>query len=165
MIYFIINSGTGNIKIGYTRDNPEKRLANLQTGCDAELRILNVVDGSTEKESMLHRKFDKNRIRGEWFKPSEEMFEYILGIDKKIERQIEKLNLCLVEYGFVGYCIKECYRPIQKNGEYVITKIFDHEAKEMSGSLYSIKKYVLKLFLTVYCNERVSYQEYQEKSL
>ena len=69
-IYFIENTETRRIKVGFTTSSVTLRLAQLQTGSDSELRLLGVVvstDGLTE--SRLHLRFAEWHYRGEWFTP------------------------------------------------------------------------------------------------
>lgn len=77
MIYFITD--TKNIKIGYTKNSINKRLKQLQTSCANKLYVLGWIEGDTEIEKYLHKKFAKSRIRfnGEWFKPTDDLIEYI----------------------------------------------------------------------------------------
>ena len=69
-VYFIENTETGRIKVGFTTGSITTRLATLQTGSDCELRLLGSVvadprAGTTEVQ--LHRRFSRWRHRGEWF--------------------------------------------------------------------------------------------------
>ncbi len=73
--YFIQQENGGNIKIGFTTQKPEKRLANLQTGSAYPLRIVGLLKGN--KESKLHQKFSDIRVKGEWYKNNEELVDYI----------------------------------------------------------------------------------------
>lgn len=76
MIYFISAGPDGPIKIGYA-SNPKKRLASLQTAHHQELTLLRVIPGNTTAEGILHRRFKKDRLKGEWFKPSEDVLGFI----------------------------------------------------------------------------------------
>lgn len=83
MIYFISNGV--NIKIGYTKNDPQKRLKQLNTGSDSKLFLLGYMQGNEQFEKELHSKFSKDRIRfnAEWFRPSEELTEYINNNNEK----------------------------------------------------------------------------------
>ena len=76
MIYFIQNTETKHIKIGYS-DNVRNRLSSLQTTSPHELAILTICEGGIEVEKELHDKFNNYYVRGEWFNPSEELISYI----------------------------------------------------------------------------------------
>jgi hypothetical protein len=76
MIYFIQNTETKHIKIGYS-DNVRSRLSDLQISSPHELAILTVCEGGIEVEKELHDKFNDHYVRGEWFNPSEELISYI----------------------------------------------------------------------------------------
>ncbi len=70
---YFIQDQQGRVKIG-TSVNVQTRLSAIQT-CNADkLTLLTVLD---EDEGDLHKKFDKYRIRGEWFTLSDEIREYL----------------------------------------------------------------------------------------
>ena len=73
MIYFIQSGTNGPVKIGYSAAGAEQRLANLQTGSAAVLRIVGLVNGSRKDEAEWHRRFAHLRIHGEWFKWAPEL--------------------------------------------------------------------------------------------
>lgn len=72
MIYFVQSTASGLIKIGYAR-HVGVRLSNLQTGSPDPLKLLAAVDGGPEDEARLHGEFAAYRLRGEWFRPSDEL--------------------------------------------------------------------------------------------
>jgi len=76
VIYFIENTDSGEIKIGYSR-NPMARLRALQTATCAPLELLKVVEGDVSLERALHEKFRGGRRRGEWFDPTVGLLTYI----------------------------------------------------------------------------------------
>lgn len=69
MYIYLISNGT-NIKIGQS-SNPKKRLSSINVGSDSKCEILRAyrVDGSKSRsiELLLHKKYDINRLNGEWF--------------------------------------------------------------------------------------------------
>lgn len=65
-VYVIHAVGTNRIKIGYSVD-PEKRLAQLQTGSPYELRLLAKWPGTIEAEQRAHQCLTQYRCGGEWF--------------------------------------------------------------------------------------------------
>ncbi len=83
MIYFIQSGGNnGPIKIGYTSGmDAERRLSALQVGSPNELSFLGFMEGGLKEELDLHSKFSKDRLRGEWFNPSQELLELISKIN------------------------------------------------------------------------------------
>lgn len=81
-VYFILNKNDNTVKIGYTKNNPIKRLKQLQTGSSNNLELLyyfNVDSIATEK--YLHRYFDFDRVRdnGEWFNYSDNIRNWIIN--------------------------------------------------------------------------------------
>lgn len=77
MIYFIQCGNNGPIKIGQTDNDVEQRMAQLQIGCPYELRLLWVYTGDDFTEFQIHVELSHERIRGEWFHPSESVFCFI----------------------------------------------------------------------------------------
>lgn len=83
MIYFIQCGKNGPIKIG-SSDEPDKRMEQLQVGCPYELKMLwkyrengdNTADYET-REVDIHKKFQHERVRGEWFHPSRDLVNFI----------------------------------------------------------------------------------------
>jgi len=73
--YFIQSENGGPIKIGYTRQDPNQRLKDLQTGSPVKLKLLGAIKGN--KEAMLHHKFIEERSHGEWFEPSTKLVDYM----------------------------------------------------------------------------------------
>ena len=75
MIYFL---GTGEaVKIGFTDQQPKSRLNACQTGNHLEITLLGVMAGSISDESVLHKKFSDLHIRGEWFRPGDDLMRFI----------------------------------------------------------------------------------------
>lgn len=75
-IYFAQCGDDGPIKIGYSSD-PTLRAGTLQTAHHEELRLLCTLPGDTEDEARLHRRFKRSRIRGEWFRPSPSLVQFV----------------------------------------------------------------------------------------
>ena len=72
-VYFIENTETGRIKVGFTNSSVNARVAALQTGSDCQLRLLGSVVADQEAgttELQLHRLFSQWHHRGEWFTPA-----------------------------------------------------------------------------------------------
>lgn len=67
MVYFIYNSETNKIKIGYTKSNPKRRLKQLSTGSSSPLYLIGILDGNKDLEFELHRKYAYIKYNLEWF--------------------------------------------------------------------------------------------------
>jgi hypothetical protein len=79
MIYFLQDSRTFEIKIGYTgAADARMRLGTLQTGNPAGLVLLLLMDGERAQETALHHRFARAHVRGEWFQPVPELLQAIL---------------------------------------------------------------------------------------
>lgn len=79
-VYFIQGLCGGAIKIGFSK-NPEKRLAELQTGYPDTLTILLMIPGTEATERAIHREFEASRLKGEWFRPD----KYVLDRIKELK--------------------------------------------------------------------------------
>lgn len=75
-VYFIQCAPFGPVKIGSSA-NPANRIRDIQTASPHELRLLCVAVGSERDEKALHAVFAQERIRGEWFRPSERLMNEI----------------------------------------------------------------------------------------
>jgi hypothetical protein len=76
-VYFIGSTELGAVKIGAAK-NPHKRLESLQTSSPYELTLYLVIQNANEiKEKQLHELFKEDRLKGEWFKLSDNMIYYL----------------------------------------------------------------------------------------
>lgn len=85
-IYFIQAGANGAIKIGRT-DDVYARLDTLQTANAEELRLLLFIDGDRALETTFHAHFVKDHIRGEWFRPSPELLQFVRDLDAQSEKR------------------------------------------------------------------------------
>lgn len=93
-VYVIRNTLTENLKIGVSKD-PEKRLATLQTGSDAELTLEYksiACSNALQIEAEVHKLLKDYHVRGEWFSASLEQVEACLS------RVSYQLSLPTLEY-------------------------------------------------------------------
>lgn len=91
MIYFIQNQITGRIKIGYSKE-PDCRIKNLQTGNDAELKVLFSIPGGYKEETELRKRFKHLHYRGEWYDCKAELAEYIESVKPSEVEFIKDFN-------------------------------------------------------------------------
>jgi len=128
MIYFIQEGTEGPIKIGYTSKSVRTRMATLQTASAQKLRLLATAEGTQKDESMLHARFSACHIKGEWFKPSVDLMNYIFPVPKIDHNKND------------GTEIRQSYDKISKEIEnmawergysldYLIFNLLDHELK------------------------------------
>jgi hypothetical protein len=76
-IYFIRKGTDGPIKIGVAT-SARVRLSTLQTGSSEKLKLLLSAPTSEElNEQTLHSKFRHLRLEGEWFKPEQDLLDFI----------------------------------------------------------------------------------------
>ena len=73
-VYFIqAASLEGPIKIGFTRNNPTRRLRILQVGSPVRLAVRGAFPATAVEEVALHGRFEANHSHGEWFDPTPEL--------------------------------------------------------------------------------------------
>lgn len=77
MIYFIACREAGLVKIGYTTGDAAYRLTQLQYASPFELEIMGVASGERAEELRLHKLFQADRFRKEWFKISDQILAYV----------------------------------------------------------------------------------------
>jgi len=88
-------------KIGITKQEPEKRIKQLQTGCSGEIVLLRTYKSKFYKkiEKFLHRKYKKYNSNGgtEWFElPDEEVLTFIEECENA-----EKMFIPLIDNPFM----------------------------------------------------------------
>lgn len=66
MVYVILDSSKNHIKIGVS-NNPNKRLATIQTSCSNPLKLIHVQEGNVVDENRIHAQLKQYRLKGEWF--------------------------------------------------------------------------------------------------
>jgi hypothetical protein len=91
---YVIQAAPGTpIKVGVAK-NPQARMAHLQTGNPAELRLLFVVPGAHDLEADFHHRLADSSVRGEWFAEP--------GINGFLEWMDEFAAEAIVNYGLTG---------------------------------------------------------------
>jgi hypothetical protein len=76
-VYFLRNMENERIKIGYSFNRPDERLAMCRVGAGAPLERFALMHGSRILEDALHIRFLEWHVDGEWFNPAEPLMEYI----------------------------------------------------------------------------------------
>jgi hypothetical protein len=76
-VYFLRNTENSRIKIGYSFNRPDERLAMCRVGAGAPLERFALMHGSRILEGILHDRFREWHVDGEWFNPAEPLMEFI----------------------------------------------------------------------------------------
>lgn len=76
----------GAIKIGFSTDI-DKRLAGLWHAVPGGISLIATMLGTPEAETWAHRKFAHLRISGEWFRPENDLLEFIEEV-KRIGNEV-----------------------------------------------------------------------------
>ncbi len=92
-VYFIFQKGDDSVcKIGKSKDSSD-RVKQLQTGNPNKLEVYGVLEGYTELETELHKRFAANRIKGtEWFHLSKEEVDLIIEEYEEPDATTEEIN-------------------------------------------------------------------------
>lgn len=77
MVYFIGNRKQKIVKVGYTVTKIEQRLHTIRANCPFEVECLLLIEGLKDTEQCLHKLFESQHIRAEWFKIEGEVEKYI----------------------------------------------------------------------------------------
>ena len=79
MIYFAQEQHSQLVKIGFS-DDPWLRHSKMQADCPGLLTVLCLEEGDTSYERSLHERFATDRVRGEWFRFSDQIAEHVSRI-------------------------------------------------------------------------------------
>ncbi len=80
-VYFIQPEGEQVVKIGIAGD-VRARLSALQMSHHRVLSVIGTMPGGGVEEHALHRRFASCRLRGEWFRLSPELAEFVSMLSK-----------------------------------------------------------------------------------
>lgn len=78
-VYFVQHiHGDKPIKIGFSSaGNLPMRLRTIACYCAYPVKVLLILEGGKADERKLHKKFKADRLRGEWFRPSENLKNFL----------------------------------------------------------------------------------------
>lgn len=85
---YIVQRADGLVKIGYSA-SLEHRLAQLEKS-HGPLRRVRILNGTRRREKAIHQSLRKHNEYGEWFRPSEELFDAIRALDMGGQSVAEK---------------------------------------------------------------------------
>lgn len=94
ILQYLENDGEYRYKIGYTKRNVSSRIKELQTGNSNEIEMLwsYETQWATKIESLLHRKYNYKRLKGEWFKLDSDDIENIIVEATKFNDNFDYLS-------------------------------------------------------------------------
>lgn len=76
MTVYFAQKEDGLVKIGFTMGVVYERLRRISQVIGAGLTLIAMVDGGRSEEEQMHLKFRNDRVRHEWFHPSDELMEF-----------------------------------------------------------------------------------------
>lgn len=84
---YFVQADDGPIKIGYCQSigRLRPRVNSMQTGNHHELYVLGVIHGAGRlHEEEFHKRFSRDRVRGEWFRPTGPLLRLIYEEAEKV---------------------------------------------------------------------------------
>lgn len=115
MIYFIRSGKSDAVKIGYSSGEPKRRLGRLQIGNPEKLHLLAVAPGDRLDEERWHWEFSHLRVRGEWFKWTEELQRaaepYLIPEQKELRSRTAQAALMLAGMSETDAIYERLFRP------------------------------------------------------
>src|SRR5687768_8375875 len=76
-IYFVQEVGGERlVKIGFS-DLPDRRVITVKSKHSQDVDVLAVIDGGRPVERMLHKQLEADRVRGEWFRPTDSVLQIV----------------------------------------------------------------------------------------
>jgi len=76
-IYFVQAGESGPIKIGFSDQDVDGRIATMQTANAETLHLRALIRADISLETDLHSVLGEDRMQGEWFRPSARLLELI----------------------------------------------------------------------------------------
>jgi hypothetical protein len=83
-VYFV--RGGHLIKIGWS-SNVAQRFEALSSHSPLVLELLATIEGTTDDEAALHRKFSRFRVHHEWFRASVSLCRFVVGLTTEIAKE------------------------------------------------------------------------------
>ena len=74
MIYFVQETGSGRVKIGFSQ-KPSHRVSKIASDAPHPIVYWGAIEGTREDEAALHAKYSAQRAHGEWFHPDPALVE------------------------------------------------------------------------------------------
>ena len=92
-VYLIRNCENDTYKIGVTKNDPQKRVKQLQTGCSSPLDLLHVFETNYpyRLEKMLHIQYTSQKECGEWYNLSLDQVNSFLDMCNNLQNTINSL--------------------------------------------------------------------------
>lgn len=81
-VYFIKSGDGGPVKVGWS-ENPQMRLAQLQSAHHETLTLIDAVPGGRDVEAAVHAQLAESRVRGEWFRDDEALRDQITALRER----------------------------------------------------------------------------------
>ena len=135
MVYFVKH--TEYVKIGFTNDI-RNRLSQLQISCPVKLKLLGLIKGGEEDETILHKKFKHLSSNGEWFNCTQELCDFIESLDRELMWKYGFEHCDSSPIGEIRRCRLEKNLSLEELGHLLGTSkqsVLDMEKRELQGKV------------------------------
>lgn len=142
---YFIQQASGEIKIGRSIQ-PRARMRTLQSENGTKLTFLMAVPFSRITESAAHKRFGHLRLHGEWFRPDQELLDFIEVLKaearkpirparpKKVDPIVGKLQAVREAHGAdtpMGHCCSSLAEMIKNMDGYETPSWASHEMQKL----------------------------------
>lgn len=84
LVYFALDEEGGRIKIGCSSDYV-RRIQRVAREAGCRLEPVGILSGSRLTEARIHERFSHLRLHGEWFRFSQEIYDFIDRVEGGLE--------------------------------------------------------------------------------
>lgn len=134
-VYFFRHIGLSPIKIGYSiNESPINRFEQFKTYAPFGAELLGFIktEKAKELETELHKKFARDRIKGEWFEISKEEAEKCISFYSNIE-DIEEMNMFQIAWA-------NRFKKIDENFKIYLDLFSKNYSNELLENYIEVKK-------------------------
>lgn len=145
-IYFIGNVEKREVKIGRS-NNPQKRLAELQTANSQNLVLYGVIDNVTpELENSLHKILSSIRLKGEWFKLTDKLIQFMVSRTDEVSSDYKIINNSKTKCDPLDEAIDKLVKKGKRMSEQYLIKVIGKYLEFIGeSSNFDVKKLRRKL--------------------
>lgn len=160
-VYFVRADTLGLIKIGHA-DCSRTRLSGLQVGSPDKLTLLGFIlsEDAEELERDIHRHFRSLHVRGEWFRASRELLEFIRDQARGEDQLREDLRTGLrAAYG--AHPLETLALTPQEVNDFCDAEEVERKQKKMGGKVGALIEYKLARGIILTAKEEAAYDAWR----
>lgn len=134
-VYFFRHIGLSPVKIGYSiNESPINRFEQFKTYAPFGAELLGFIktERAKELETELHRKYSRDRIKGEWFEISKEEAEKCISFYSNIN-DIEEMNMFQIAWA-------NRFKKIDNAFKIYVDLFLNHYSNELLEDYVEVRK-------------------------